>query len=121
MDMLNLVMPILQNTILALIIIMIPCIVKQIKLYLQNKTNNQKIRDAIDLIGDIVIEINQTYVDDLKNKNMFTEAAQKEAFTKAYNKAQYLIASETKDLVKKYYNDFDKWLTSQIESSVYYN
>lgn len=121
MDMLNLIMPVLQNTILALIIIMVPYIVKQIKLYLQNKTNNQKIRDAIDLIGDIVIEVNQTYVEDLKDKNMFTEAAQKEAFTKAYNKAQYLIASETKDLVKEYYNDFDKWLTSQIESSVYYN
>lgn len=112
--------PMLQNILLAIIVIIVPYGVKLLTQYISTKIKNDKINDAINLIGDIVVQVNQTYVDDLKEKNMFTEAAQKEAFTKAFNLAKVLIAEKTQELIKETYTDFDKWLTTQIEANVYY-
>ena len=70
---------------------------------------------AVDAIYTAVAQTNQTYVDALKGKNIFDEAAQKEAFTKTWDTAQLLITDAAANAVVTLYGDFNTWLTAKIE------
>jgi hypothetical protein len=106
---------ILQDALLAILLIIIPYIIKKAKTYFDLKTDNDLIQKTLDIVETIVIEVTQTYVESLKATNMFTEEAQKTAFDQAFSKAKYLISIEAQELISEVYTDFDVWLTSQIE------
>lgn len=84
----------------------------------KNKDIAKQIENAVADVMDAVLYVNQTYTDSLKASGEFNEAAQKEAFEKAYAKAVELISQGTKDMIQKLYGSFDKWLELKIESSV---
>lgn len=84
----------------------------------KNKDIAKQIENAVADVMDAVLYVNQTYTDSLKASGEFNEAAQKEAFEKAYAKAVELISQDTKDMIQKLYGSFDKWLELKIESSV---
>ena len=84
----------------------------------KNENINNLIEEAMLDIMDAVLYVNQTYTDSLKKAGKFDEAAQKEAFNLAYQKALQLISDETKDLIESVYGSFDEWLSLKIESSV---
>ncbi len=76
------------------------------------------IEGALSDVMDAVLYVNQVYVDSLKSSGRFDQAAQEEAFNKAYAKAMGMISSEAKKAIGQLYGSFDKWLKLKIESSV---
>lgn len=76
---------------------------------------------AMDIIEDIVLQVQQTYVSSLKNRGEFTPEAAKEAKEKAIEMANKLIAKELKNAIDDIYGSFDEWLDVQIEKNVLLN
>ena len=74
---------------------------------------------AMDIVEDIVLQIQQTYVSSLKNRGEFTPEAAEEAKNKAVKLANELIADELKNAIAEIYSSFDEWLNVQIEKNVY--
>ena len=73
---------------------------------------------ATEIVGDIVMNVQQTFVDTLKSKGEFTPEAAKEAKDKAIELANELIADEIKEVITSVYTSFDAWLDVQIEKNV---
>lgn len=67
---------------------------------------------------DAVLYANQVYTDSLKASGRFDEAAQKEAFNRAYVEAINLISDQAKKTIEQLYGSFDKWLKLKIEAAV---
>ena len=57
------------------------------------------IERALDIVEDIVLQVQQTYVSSLKNRGEFTPEAAKEAKEKAIEMANSLIAKEIKGAI----------------------
>lgn len=104
--------------VLGILGVCVPIIVKYITAYIKSKTDNQAIQEAADDVGDVVTQVNQTFVDDLKKDGTFTDEKKTEAFTKALSLAKELITADTQKLITKYKGDFDTWLNTQIETWV---
>lgn len=90
--------------------------------WLKTKTKNVQLQQLIDstlgIAEDVVIMINQTYVDDLKDKDMFNKEAQQEAFNKAFLQAKSMISEKGEKLLTEEFGNVDIWLTAIIESKV---
>ena len=84
----------------------------------KNEIISNMIKDALSDVMDAVLHVNQTYVDSLKASGKFDNAAQNEAFLKAYTEAVMLISAGTQEIIEKVYGSFDEWLKSKIETSV---
>lgn len=84
----------------------------------KNEDMSNLVKDALSDVMDAVLYVNQVYVDALKNVGEFNEAAQKEAFNRAYVEAMNMISDEAKKVIERLYGSFDKWLQLKIESSV---
>ena len=86
------------------------------------KINNEYVRDMFDDIADTLEATAnytaQTYVDELKVKDIFDKNAQAEAFMKSFNITKKLLNDEAKELIVKTHGDLDLWLTTQIESFI---
>lgn len=76
---------------------------------------------AADIVADIVLQVQQTFVESLKNKGEFTPENAKEAKDKAVKLANELIAAEIKEAIDAVYGSFDEWLDVQIEKNVIQN
>lgn len=63
-------------------------------------------------------EVYQTYVEALKDKNMFTAEAQKEALNKALEIIKNNLPSEVMQWVTDNYSDIDAYFKSLIESAI---
>lgn len=90
--------------------------------WLKTKTKNVQLQQLIDstlgIAEDVVIMINQTYVDDLKDKDMFNKEAQQKAFNKAFLQAKSMISEKGEKLLTEEFGNVDIWLTAIIESKV---
>ena len=76
------------------------------------------VKGALSDVMDAVLYVNQTYTETLKAHGRFDEAAQKEAFQRAYAEALKLISENTKEILEEVYGSFDHWLRLKIESCV---
>ena len=89
---------------------------------LSSRTDNEVAKKymsmIIDTITRCVITTNQTYVDALKEKGEFDEAAQKVAFEKTLNAVLSILTEETKDYIKSITDDMQEYLIQLIESEV---
>ena len=74
--------------------------------------------NAVDIIGTAVIEVNQTYVDNLKKAGKFTEEAEENAKQKAIDRCKQLISENSKKAIEVVYNDYEAFLNSKIEELV---
>ncbi len=61
----------------------------------------------------------QTYVESLKDKNMFTPEAQKEALLKAGEMALAQLTEDSKKWIETNFGDVKTWITNTIESVIY--
>ena len=84
----------------------------------KNETLSNLVKDALSDVMDAVLYVNQVYTDALKSAGKFDEAAQEEAFNRAYIEAINMISNESKKAIEQLYGSFDKWLKLKIESSV---
>ena len=88
---------------------------------LDNESVSKYINTAIDVIGQVVIEVNQTFVDGLKKNGSFTEDSARQAKELAVEKCKQLISEKSKQAIEMVYNDFDVYLNSKIEELVKIN
>ncbi len=79
----------------------------------------QYLTDAVDIVSRAVKNTYQTYVQSLKDKDMFTAEAQAEALTKAKDMAMSQLSGEMQNYISSNFGDVEKWLTSTIESVLY--
>lgn len=89
---------------------------------LKAETDNQIVQKYIDMlnktIATTVTAVNQTYVDDLKNKNAFNIEAQKEAFQRVYDVVINSLTEEAGFYLAEIINDLDAYVRNKIEEQV---
>ena len=85
---------------------------------LENEQLQNYIQAATDIIGSVVIEVNQTFTDSLKKAGKFTAESATEAKQMAIDKCNQLISEKSKDAITVVYNDFETYLNNQIEAMV---
>lgn len=71
-----------------------------------------------DTIEDAVLATTQTYVEALKNKNMFDEEAQKYAFKMTYDAIMKVLTDDAKKYIESAVGDLETYITNKIESTV---
>lgn len=91
--------------------------------YLINKyMKDDKLKNIINslnnLVKDSVYEVYQVYVDELKDKNMFTPEAQKIALDKCLQSIKDNMPQDVSDWLKANYSDIDAYLKHLIESII---
>lgn len=89
---------------------------------LEETTDNELYKKYIELLQDTivrcVIATNQTYVEALKNKNAFDEAAQKEAFKMTYEAVISILSDDAKVYLANVIGDLQLYITELIEAQV---
>lgn len=91
---------------------------KELKASTDNIYANKYIGMLQQSITNAVIAINQTYVDALKDENIFDAEAQKEAFTKVYNYVIESLTEESLTYLQEIIGDLDAYITNSIEATV---
>lgn len=71
-----------------------------------------------DTIEDAVLATTQTYVEALKNKNMFDKEAQKNAFKLTYDAIMKVLTDDAKKYIESAVGDLETYITNKIESTV---
>ena len=89
---------------------------------LKEVTDNELYRKYIDLLQDTivrcVIATNQTYVENLKNKNAFDKEAQEEAFKMTYDAVMVILTDDAKNYLNNAVGDLQLYVTKLIEAQV---
>ena len=88
----------------------------------KQKTQNELLNKYLDMVNatveNCVIATNQTYVEALKNQNMFDAEAQKEAFKKTFDAVKALLSEEAITYLTELSGDADLYLSTLIEAEV---
>ena len=90
----------------------------EISTNVDNKLANKYINMLADTITKCVIATNQTYVDSLKDKEVFTVEAQKEAYKKTMDAVMAILSEEAKTYLTNTFGDLETYLQTQIEATV---
>lgn len=69
-------------------------------------------------VEDAVLATTQTYVDALKNQNMFDKEAQKHAFQLTYDAVMKVLTDDAKEYIANAVGDLETYITNKIESTV---
>ncbi len=97
--------------------------VERLIAWLNTKIKNNKalkyLTEAIDVVQTVVKATFQTYVENLKNQNIFTEEAQKEALNRAVTQAKATLSAETQKYITENFGDLTEWIKLQIEATLY--
>ena len=87
-----------------------------------NKIKNETIKKYLDMLDDTIIACvnatNQTYVEALKNKNAFDEAAQKEALQLTYDAVMAVLTEEAQTYLTEVVGDLQSFVLTKIEAGV---
>ena len=111
------------NSILTEILLAIIGVVGTFFTYLINRyIKNEELKGIInslnDLVRNSVLEVYQTYVEELKDKNIFDEEAQKEALKRCLDLINRNIPDNVEKWLKWNYADAEKYLKSLIEAQI---
>ena len=90
----------------------------EISTNVDNKLADKYINMLADTITKCVIATNQTYVDSLKDKEVFTVEAQKEAYKKTMDAVMAILSDEAKTYLTNTFGDLETYLQTQIEATV---
>ena len=83
-----------------------------------NSTANRIRWEVAEAVEDAVTAVNQTFVEELKNKNLFDKEKQEEAFERALEGTIDALSRETVDFINNTYGDINFWLIDKIEAAV---
>lgn len=118
MDWNQLLLYILETLIGLVITVGIPYAFSLLRQKVKNEQMQRVISRVEKLVSDTVRVINQTYVDEMKEKDLFDEKAQKEAFELCKQNVLCLLNKEAYDAICETFGDFEGWIRTQIESTV---
>lgn len=85
---------------------------------IKDENAKQQLTVATDIVTNAVRSVFQTYVEALKKNGTFDKESQKVALIKAKNDALAQMSDEIKDYITKNYGNLEKWITTQIESTI---
>ena len=86
---------------------------------LANSKYAKYLTSIVDVVTRAVKTTYQTYVETLKDKNMFTADAQKEALSKAREMALAQLTDDSKKWIQTNFGDVKTWIANTIESVIY--
>lgn len=86
---------------------------------LANSKYAKYLTSIVDVITRAVKTTYQTYVETLKNKDMFTAEAQKEALSRAREMALSQLTEDSKKWIATNFGDVKQWISNTIESVIY--
>ena len=69
-------------------------------------------------VVDCITATNQTYVNALKDKNAFDEAAQKEALARTAAAVKAILSEEAKKYITNFVGDIDAFIQEKIEANI---
>ena len=92
--------------------------IKEQTVQLEDEQLEKYINSATNVISQVVLEVNQTFVDSLKKSGKFTVESATEAKNLAVEKCKQLISENSKNAIEIMYNDFELYLNSKIEELV---
>lgn len=91
--------------------------------WLSTKIKNEKAQalftKAIGIVTNAVQVTFQTYVESLKNSGSFGKEEQAVAFDKAKAIITSELTEELKTFITQNYGDLQKWITNQVEATIY--
>lgn len=120
---------ILLDALYLILTVLVPVLVRYCVVYLNTKAKkqlteieNENIKKYLDAANDAVskavLEVCQTYADELKKNRQFTAEAHIIAKDMALAKAKDMISVDCEIAVKSLYGDFDAWINANIEAMV---
>ena len=116
---------IILSLIVGIISYLVVFIRKQISDFLNKKIENEKIKNGLETANSIVeqavLYVTQTYVDELKGKDVFDSEAQNVALQKAKDSAYAMFNDDISKIIHSTYGDFDEWLNTKIEEIIQKN
>lgn len=86
---------------------------------IDNATLKEVLNDGLTVLENSVKYTYQTYVEGMKDKDIFDEAAQKQALQMAKDKALSMLSDGFINMIKDMYGDVNNWLETNIESTIY--
>lgn len=116
-----------QTILLSIISIVLTALIswaaERLIVFINSKISNSKyakyLTDAVGVITRAVKTTYQTYVQSLKDKDMFTAEAQKEALTMAKDMVLKQLSTDVKQYITDNFGDIETWLNGTIESLIY--
>lgn len=85
-------------------------------------TSSETTKKYLDLLNatitDCIKATNQTYVESLKDKDMFTKEAQKEAFNKTYDSVMTILKGDAEEYLREAVGDLKTLVQEKIEAGV---
>lgn len=86
------------------------------------KTNSEKKKQYLEMLNNTVVECikatNQTYVNSLKDKNMFDKKAQLEALNHTKNSVMAIIKGDAEDYLRAAVGDLETLIQEKIEANI---
>lgn len=86
---------------------------------LANSKYAKYLTSTVEVVTRAVKTTYQTYVQELKDKDMFTPEAQKEALAKAGEMALSQLTEDAKSWIASNFGDVGAWISNTIESVIY--
>lgn len=116
---------ILTNIILGVVGLVISALGTFATYFISKKIKDEKLKEILSslntLVNKAVLEVYQTYVEGLKDKDMFDEKSQKEALNKALTIIKSEMPKEVEDWLKANYKNVDDYFKTLIESTIALN
>lgn len=92
---------------------------------IKEKTDNAVLKKYIDMLNETisttVIAVNQTYVDSLKEQDIFTEEAQQKAFNKVLETVKNSLTEDAVIYLNEAIGDLESYIKNKIEEQVKIN
>lgn len=121
MDWENILALLLDSVAKAIITIGVPYVIALIAKKVHNDKITKYVAAAGDLVCDVVAYVDQTYVDALKEDDLFGEDEQQKAFNDVKEHVLKLLNEATKKAIVELFGDLDYWLNMAIEGAVRLN
>ena len=114
----DLLIYIIQTLCGIVITVGIPYIFTLIRKKIKDEKLERIINRVENIVSKTVILVNQTYVDALKEADMFDTEAQKAAFEMCKEKVLAMLNEESINAIAETFGDFDEWIRTLIEAYV---
>ena len=118
MDWSNIATQIILGIVGALITGLGTVITLLINKYVKNKETAAMLSNISEIVMKCVQETYQTYVQELKDKDIFDAEAQKTALNNCISNIKSLLTTEMSDYLSKNYADVEKFLKTLVESTI---
>ena len=113
---------ILNEAVLGLIGIVISALGALVSYWIAKKAKDEKLKGILNSLHEVVrnavLETYQTYVEELKDKDVFDKEAQKKALTRALNIIETNLSEEVKTWLKTNYGNVQEYLKGLIEAQI---